>query len=127
MTWLPRVATGTRPLDHVFGLRPDAYARFLELYEGLVSADVDAATLELCRRSVFALLRQEQSGVEALDDAQQAAVVFAEQYVLDPHALTDADFERLHRFYDDAQIATLVLAVAMFDARARFEVALEVS
>ena len=42
-----------------------------------------------------------------------------------PARLRDDDFDRLHEFFDDAELATLTLAVAMFDARARFSVALE--
>ena len=43
-----------------------------------------------------------------------------------PHGLRDADFVALHDHFTDAQLATLTLAVAMFDARARFATALEV-
>ncbi len=53
-------------------------------------------------------------------------MAYAEQYALDPHGLRDADFVALHEHYTDAQLATLTLAIAMFDARARFSVALEV-
>ena len=59
--------------------------------------------------------------------ALRVAVRFSEQYALDPHGLTDRDFELLHEHYSDEQIATIVLAAAMFDARARFSVALGVS
>ena len=59
-------------------------------------------------------------------EAQRAAVGYAEQYALDPHGLRDSDFEALHEYFADAQLATLTLAVAMYDALARFSVALEV-
>jgi hypothetical protein len=126
---LPERADGASPLDRVFGLRPRAYERFRELYDGLWDAGVDRATLEACRARVQSLLRLEPDPVDraALDDAQRAAVAFAEQYVLDPHGLRDADFAALHAHMDPPAIATLVLAVAMFDARARFERALEVA
>ena len=35
MTWLAESAPGPTPLDRTFGLRPEAYARFRELYGGL--------------------------------------------------------------------------------------------
>jgi len=62
-----------------------------------------------------------------LSPSARTAVRFAEQYALDPHGLTDRDFDLLHEHYSDEQIASIVLAAAMFDARARFSVALEVT
>ncbi len=125
MTWLRTTST---TVDDVFGLRPHAYARFNELYDGLWNAGVDGATLDACRARIDALLAFAPDPTQSLDldDAQRAAVAYAEQYALDPHELTDADFVKLHEFYDDAQLATLTLAVAMFDALARFRTALEV-
>lgn len=119
MTWLPGSAE----------LAPEPLARARELYDGLWTTGVDRRILAWCERRVHALVRCEPdptSGVE-LTDAERCCVAFAEQYVLDPHALGDADFDRLRDHLDDAGIAGLVLAVAMFDARARFEVALEVA
>jgi alkylhydroperoxidase family enzyme len=128
LTWLRTVAEGDVELDRVFGLRPDAYARFRELLALLPDGGVDATTLDACRDRIDALLRLEPDPTNgrALTPAQRAAVGYAEQYALDPHGLRDADFEALHEHYDDAQLATLTLAVAMYDARARFSVALDV-
>jgi alkylhydroperoxidase family enzyme len=128
MTWLPEVADGEAPLDQVFGLRPAAYERFREMYARLWTSGLDADTLDICRDRIESLLRCEPDPAPArfLSDAQWAAHAYAEQYVLDPHGLSDRDFERLRPYFDDAQIATLTLAVAMFDAQARFAVALEV-
>ena len=128
MSWLRSGARGDTALDRVFGLCPGAYARFGDLMHALPGADVDDVTLDACRARIDALLRVEPDPTSALDltDAQRAAVAYAEQYALDPHGLRDADFVRLHEHYDDAQLATLTLAVAMFDMRARFSVALEV-
>ena len=68
------------------------------------------------------MLRYEADPTAALDlnASQRAAVGYAEQYALDPHGLRDDDFVALHEHYDDAQLATLTLAVAMFDARAKY-------
>jgi len=128
MTWLREAAPGATALDRVFGLRPNAYARFRELLDGLPRGGVDEPTLDACRARIDALLRFEPDPTTALalDDAQRAAVGYAEQYALDPHGLRDSDFDALHEHYDDAQLATLTLAVAMYDALARFSVALEV-
>ncbi len=85
-------------------------------------------TLAACRARIEALLRFEPDPTTRLDldDAQHAAVGYAEQYALDPHGLRDSDFDALHEHFTDAQLATLTLAVAMYDALARFTVALEV-
>ena len=128
MTWLRTVADGDTDLDRVFGLRPEAYDRFRHLLDLLPEGGVDTATLDACRDRIEALLRLEPDPTASRDlsAAQCAAVGYAEQYALDPHGLRDADFEALHEHYDDAQLATLTLAVAMYDAQARFSVALEV-
>lgn len=119
MSWLPGSPE----------LAPEALAAYRDLYDGLWTTGLDAAVLDVCERRVHALVRCEPdptSGLD-LDDAQRACLAFAEQYVLDPHGLRDEDFLALHEHLDDAGVAALVLAVAMFDARARFEVALEVA
>ncbi|MDQ1379732.1 MAG: hypothetical protein QOJ71_451 [Actinomycetota bacterium] len=128
MTWLREQVAGATALDRVFGLRPDAYARFTELLDALPAGGVDELTLDACRARIEALLRFEPDPTTALDlaDAQRAAVGYAEQYAIDPHGLRDTDFDALHAYFTDAQLATLTLAVAMYDALARFSVALEV-
>jgi alkylhydroperoxidase family enzyme len=131
VTWLPGVAPARSrdddALDRVFGLRPEAYARFRELYDGLWGHGVDDATLDLCQTRVQSLLTLQPDPTPAgVSTAQRACLAYAEQYVLDPHGLRDADFDALHEHYDDAALATLTLAVAMFDALARFSLALEV-
>jgi alkylhydroperoxidase family enzyme len=128
VTWLREEAPGATALDRVFGLRPNAYARFRELLDALPAGGVDEVTLDACRARIVALLQFEPDPTTALalNDAQRAAVGYAEQYALDPHGLRDSDFDALHAYFTDAQLATLTLAVAMYDALARFSVALEV-
>jgi alkylhydroperoxidase family enzyme len=128
MTWLAEHVDGATPLDRVFGLRPEAYARFRELLDALPAGGVDRTTLDVCRARIDALLRLEGDPTSALElsDASRAAVGYAEQYALDPHGLRDSDFDALHAHFTDAELATLTLAVAMYDALARFSVALEV-
>jgi hypothetical protein len=128
VTWLRAEVAGATPVDRIFGLRPNAYARFTELLDALPSGGVEATTLAACRARIDALLRlgpDPTAGLD-LDAAQRAAVGYAEQYALDPHGLRDSDFDALHEHFTDAQLATLTLAVAMYDALARFTVALEV-
>jgi alkylhydroperoxidase family enzyme len=128
VTWLREQVAGETAVDRVFGLRPNAYARFTELLDALAEGGVEDATLAACRARIDALLRFEPDPTPALDldAAGHAAVGYAEQYALDPHGLRDSDFDALHEYFTDAQLATLTLAVAMYDALARFTVALEV-
>lgn len=152
MTWLPVTAPGATPLDQTFGLRPDAYARFREMYGGLWDPTViDPRILELCRLRIATVLGCESERAIRFADAANAGVAaddvtelpqwptssrftgcerscieFAEQYVMDPHELTDAHFDALHEHLDSPALATLTLAVAMFDALARFRLALGV-
>jgi alkylhydroperoxidase family enzyme len=152
MTWLPETAPGATPLDRTFGLRSDAYARFKELYGGLWDPTViDPRILELCRLRIATILGSTaerairfrdatDAGVtepdvselsrwptsESFTDCERACIAFAEQYVMDPHELTDAHFDALHAHLDAPALSTLTLAVAMFDALTRFRLALGV-
>jgi alkylhydroperoxidase family enzyme len=152
MTWLPESAAGPTPLDRCFGLRPAAYDRFRELYGGLWDPTVlDPRVLELCRLRIATVLGCAAERAIRFDDAtdaglteadvaelprwpsspafteaERAAIEYAEQYVMDPHGLTDDHFGALHRHFDEPALATLSLAVAMFDALTRFRLALGV-
>ena len=152
MSWLPESAPGATPLDRVFGLTPVAYERFRALYATLWDGvAIDPATLELCRLRIATLLgaRGErcirwsaardagctEAQVNALPgwpesllftDAQRLCLQFAEMYVLDPHSVRDEDFVDLRAHLDAPAIAKLTLAVAVFDALARFRLALGV-
>jgi hypothetical protein len=128
VTWLPKPDDATT-FDSVFSLCPAAHERFGELYDALWTGGIDASTLDVCRDRIEARVRCEPHSLDedALSPSVHTAVRFAEQYALDPHGLVDRDFELLHEHYTDEQIASLVLAAAMFDARARFSVALGVT
>ena len=128
MTWIPIVG-GATTFGSLFAICPNAHDRFDELYDSLWAGGVDAITVDACRDRIDARIRCEPDLLDEqqLSPATRAGVRFAEQYALDPHGLTDRDFELLHEHYTDEQIATLVLAAAMFDARARFSVALDVT
>jgi alkylhydroperoxidase family enzyme len=147
VTWLPTVPDGATPLARVFGLRPAAWARFRDVYAALWDG-ADAGVLDLCRRRIATLLacdvsvdgappvRASDAQVAALarwptsplfTAAERAAIGFAEQYVFDPHGLTDDDFATLGRHFDPPALARLALGVAVFDALARFRLALGVA
>jgi alkylhydroperoxidase family enzyme len=152
MTWLPESAPGATPLDECFGLRPAAYERFRELYGGLWDPTViSPRILELCRLRIATVLGSDSErairyevaaaagvteadvaelprwpGSPAFTECERGCIAFAEQYVMDPHELTDEHFATLHEHLDDPAIATLTLAVAMFDALTRFRLALGV-
>ena len=114
-TWLP-VEAGT----DVWDLIPEAGAALRALCASLFDAGVDAALLERCRARAESLVTGRGGGDDdAVDDATAAALGFVEQYVLDPHGVTDAQALALHGFFSDEQLAALTTAVATFDALAR--------
>src|SRR5262249_26814192 len=152
MSWLPETAPGATPLDRVFGLTPIAYERFRALYATVWDGTaIDAATLELCRLRIATLLGAQgercirwsagdQAGcseehVRALPhwpespfftQVQRLCLQFAELHVLDPHSLRDDDFVEMRHYLAAPAMAKLTLAVAVFDALARFRLALGV-
>jgi alkylhydroperoxidase family enzyme len=151
VTWLPQTAAGATPLDAVFGLRADAYARFRELHATLWTGVLDPAIVEMCRLRIAALLGCESEmhvrheaarsaglteekiaqlasygRAPAFDAVERACIAFAEQYVLDPHGLSDDDFATLRALLTPAQIATVTLAAAVFDSLVRLRLALGV-
>jgi alkylhydroperoxidase family enzyme len=152
MSWLPESAPGGTPLDRVFELTPVAYERFRVLYATLWDGvAIDPATLELCRLRIATLLGVKgercvrwsiardtgctEAQVNALPSwpesplftsAQRLCLQFAEQYVLDPHSFRDEDFADLREHLDAPAVAKLMLAVAVFDALARFRLALDI-
>ena len=114
-TWLP-----VEPGADVWDLVPGARDALRALYSSLWHAGVDGELLERCRRRVDALI----AGLPTDDDAgrpepERAALGFAEQYVIDPHGVTDAQAETLHRLFTPEELAALTTALATFDALAR--------
>ena len=114
-TWLP-VEAGAE----VWDLVPAPHRQLRDLQSSLVRAGLDPVLLERCRARIDALVGG--AGVTTygpMSDAERAAVGFAEQFVLDPRGVTDAQAEELHRLFPDPQLAALTTAVATFDAVAR--------
>jgi hypothetical protein len=150
MTWLPDTGAGGGGLRGVFGLVPSGFAAFRELHARVFDTGAVAPrTLDLCRRRVTMLL-----GVEPGDDLpgpppgagatdaqvaalrhwptaacfagdERACLAFAEQYLLDPHGFSDADVAAMEARLGAPGVAALVLAVAVFEATARFRAALD--
>ncbi|MGH9048506.1 MAG: carboxymuconolactone decarboxylase family protein [Acidimicrobiia bacterium] len=149
-TWLPVEAAGDTALDRVFGLTPAAYADFRQVDAALWDpARVDPALTELCRLRIAQLIgcdaelgvRHDQARAAGLteekiaelrqwptsprySDIDRAVLNFAEKFVIDASSVDDDDCRALRAHLGDPEIAALTTAVAVFDAMARFRVAL---
>jgi hypothetical protein len=114
-TWLPVEAEAD-----VWDLVPGAAEALRALYASLWTTGLDPALLDLCRARADAVVEGRTRDEPAtLGEADRAALAFTEQYVLDPHGVTDAQAEELHRFFTAPQLAALTTALATFDALAR--------
>ena len=114
--------------EAAFALRPDLHGPYQD-FVGLFwhRRLVDPAVLDMCRLRVAQLLRCASEGVRdpnELDDAQQSALAFAEQFVIDPHGVDDAMRDRLREHYSSSEIVALTEATAIFDGFTRFRIAL---
>jgi alkylhydroperoxidase family enzyme len=118
--WLPVGSDAAEPVD-VFGLLPAGEEQLRRLISSVWSADVDRATLELCRVRIDALITgtARPAAPDRPTTAQRAAADFAEQFVLDPHSCTDEQMHALQDHFTPPQLATLTTALALFDALAR--------
>jgi alkylhydroperoxidase family enzyme len=128
-SWVPG-AERARSIDDVLALRPDLAGPLDELMAKLRTGPVDAELLESCE----ALVRQ-RIGVPVtrpvpdtaspdLDARTRAVLFLAEQFVIDPHGI-DVDLrDAVLDHCSLAELATLVQALAMFDALARMEAVL---
>jgi alkylhydroperoxidase family enzyme len=151
MSWLPQQARGDTPLDRVFGLRPNLYRswrRFSSLFwerrvlaPGLLElcrllvADLHGSKAGLARRSPEALAAGlDEAKVAALgsraagpfDAAERACLDFAEMFVRDPHAITDADAARVSELLGEPGLVALAEWLAVCDGLTRFELLLGV-
>ena len=148
VSWLPRQAPGETALDRCFGLRPDLYAAWRDfaalLWRG---GRVDPVILELCRLLVAKLhgceaelaIRHRPALAAGLDErqvaalgedetpfdpAQRACLRFAEMFVRDPHAITDADAAAVVEHLGKPGLVALTEALAIFDGFSRFRLVL---
>jgi alkylhydroperoxidase family enzyme len=136
--------------DEVLGIRPDLAAPYRE-FLGLFWARslIDPVALDLCRLRVAQLLGCEaELGVRTrpaverglseeqvrrlsrwpdagcFTMAQRAALAFAEQFVLDPHGVTDELRDDVRDHFAEPGLVALVEALALFDGFTRFRLAL---
>jgi alkylhydroperoxidase family enzyme len=145
-TWLPETADAETEFDAVFGLRPDlaeAYRDFEDVFWS--QRLLDPVVLELCRLRCAQLLRCQEAlatrtpmAVEAgldeqlvaalpewphraeFSDLQRACLAFAEQFVLDPHGVSEEQRAAARAHVGDAGLVALAEALAIFDGFARF-------
>ncbi len=146
MSWLPTEANGSTPFERVFALRPnlfEAWAEFASLF--WERRLVDPVLLELCRLRIAQLngaawnqsTRMEEARAAGLDEQKIAALAdwprsplfsplecaclgFAEQFVLDPNGINDADAAPVTAALGDAGTVAFVEALAVFDGFSRF-------
>jgi alkylhydroperoxidase family enzyme len=148
--WLADAAGIDSTMDDVLGLRAEAKEAFDLLWSGLYDPDrLDPRLTELCRLRVAQLVRadaelarREPAALEAglTDDdvaalaswptsdrfgpAERAALAYAELFVMDPSAVTDAMAADVLEHLGAPGAAALSIALSTFDARARTCVAL---
>jgi alkylhydroperoxidase family enzyme len=134
-------------LDAALVLTPLAREQCRALIAALPQGALDGSTIDLCRQRVATLLRCDPgfavgwvdggSSPEKLaalpawptdprfDDRERAALAFTEQFVIDPSGVTDSDAAEWRTVLSDPELVALTTAVAVFDALARTQVALE--
>jgi alkylhydroperoxidase family enzyme len=139
-------STAGATFDDLFALRPALHARYREFLDLLWSRRlVDPVLLELCRLRVAQLLGCEpafgerhpvavaaglaEEKVRALarwrdepvfQPLERAALVFAEEFVLAPHDVTDGDVAALVTHLTPPEVVALAEALAFFDGFTRF-------
>lgn len=149
-SWLPETAEGPTELDGALGLRPALYTRYRDYVTRLWSPVVlDPVLTELVRLRIAGLLEcpVEEStrtraavhagldedriarlvygaGDPAFSATESAVLLFAEQFVLDPESVGDADRKRITGLLGEAGLVGLAMACAVFDGFARFRIVL---
>jgi alkylhydroperoxidase family enzyme len=127
-TWLEGFETA-RP-DDVLALRPAAAHRMRELESALWEDDrLDHSLVELVRSRVGRLLGLPDVAVATGDRSsrEQAAIDFAEQYVLDPSGVTDTQTAELNRLFSEPELTALTFCIAVFDAIGRVHLVLDIA
>jgi alkylhydroperoxidase family enzyme len=120
------------------GLQPGVHARLAELEAALWTGTLDPALLHLIRARTAQLIGDAPETEDAavaetarhwtaapdLDDRARTVMRWVEQFVIDPHGITDEDAAGLSAVLDARECAELTVAVAVFEALARTRVAL---
>jgi alkylhydroperoxidase family enzyme len=152
MSWLPVAAAGADPFERVFALRPNLFAAWRDFAALFWTRRLlDPVLLELCCLRVAQMLgarhplavRTPEALRAGLSEAQVAALAewwksdafgadqraclrFAEQFVLDPQGISDADAAAVVAALGEPGMVAFVEALAIFDGFSRFCRALEV-
>jgi hypothetical protein len=109
---------------------PDLAEPLRDLCATLRAGPVEPELLDLCETLIRHRLRVPASGPvpdagdPTLDERTRAVLLVAEQFVVDPHGIDDQMRDRLLDHCSLAELATLMPAFAVFDARARMEAVL---
>jgi alkylhydroperoxidase family enzyme len=146
MSWLPEAAPGRDDFERTFALRPELFAAW-RAFAGLFFEKrlVDPVLLELCRLRIAQLheasyplsTRTREAREAGLDEAklarladwwkqpgfsdlERACLRFAEQFALDPGALSDEEARFVVETLGEAGMVAFVEALAIFDGFARF-------
>lgn len=139
MTWLPGLVPGAG-LSDALALRPGLSGRVDRILDELWCSGVPPRVLELCRLRVAGLLgrapgtmgRTWVDGAPACDDASvdelsrwptsdrfdasdRACLAFAEQWLLDVHAITDEQVAAVRDALGDDGAAGLAVGLALFE------------
>jgi hypothetical protein len=123
------------------GLQPDVHARLVELEAELWAGSLEPEILHLVRARTAQLVGDAPSpddeavaetarhwtSAPELDERTRVVLRWAEQFVIDPHEITDADAAALTGVLDARQCGELTTAIAVFEALARTRVALTAS
>jgi len=133
-------------LEPVLGQRPELWSRFEKFYTSLWNSGyIDRRVLELCRLRVAAiqdcaaewdyrtpdvyLADSEIDGLRrgdfsAFDHCERAALTVADKIPFQHHEITDAEVRAVESAYGPAASVALLTAVAFFDVRCRWHLAL---
>jgi hypothetical protein len=126
MSWL-RTAVPPRTLGDALALRPDLLAGYRRLEAALAAEPtLDATVRRRCRARIATLVGVggEPVAAPAGDDV---VLEFVEQFVLDPHGVSDALVARLGAVLAPGGIVALAQAVAVWEGECRLARCLEVS
>lgn len=129
MSWLKGFEDANRA--QVLGLRPDVAQRVDELETALRrDGRLDPAIVDLVQVRVGQILGLSGSRLDTtaeLSPRQQAAVGFAEQYVLDPSGVTDEQAAQLNELFTEPELTALTFCVAVYDAVGRADLVLGIT
>jgi alkylhydroperoxidase family enzyme len=115
-------------LEH---FHPDAALRARELEAALYHDDrLDPAIVALVRDRVAHILGLPGAGggrPAPRSPREDAALAFAEQYVMDPSGITDSQADGLNGLFSEPELTALTFAVAVYDAMGRVRLVLGIA